>query len=137
GGEAALIQIGSQRIVAGAGKAVGHPADLVVETPPLLDHDDPRPSLPGCRQIAFGLAPVGTSKLDHRAHRSSSLEIGSSDFGKCRHDIPCKQLDRSHGFAMTDRAEGEVADVVIHASGLNFAGDVVANLSGSAGDSVA
>jgi hypothetical protein len=53
GGYPAFVKIRRQRIVASAGKPVGDPADLVVETPPLLDHDDARAALPRRRQIAF------------------------------------------------------------------------------------
>src|SRR6266851_3582626 len=46
GRQAAFVKIGGQRIVAGASEPVGHPANLVVEAPPLLDHDHARQSLP-------------------------------------------------------------------------------------------
>ena len=45
--------------------------------------------------------------------------------------------DRTHGFVMADRAEGEVANVVIDAGRLDLPGDVIANHRGSAGDRVA
>ena len=38
------MEIGHQRVVAGAGKVVGDPADLVVENSPLLNDNDPRPA---------------------------------------------------------------------------------------------
>src|SRR5205085_12094668 len=71
--EATLVEIGGKGVVAGARKPVGDAADLVVETPPFLDHDDARPALPGGREIALGLAAVGAGKLDHRAHAVSPL----------------------------------------------------------------
>jgi len=70
GRQAALVEIGGQRVVAGAREAVGDTADLVVEAPPLLNHHDPRPALPRRRQIGLGLAPIGALKIDHRTHRT-------------------------------------------------------------------
>jgi len=49
-GHAALVEVGRQRVVALAREPVGDAADLVVETPPFLDHDDPRLALPGLGQ---------------------------------------------------------------------------------------
>jgi len=51
-----------------AGEAVGNPADLIVETPPLLDNYDTGAALPRHREIAFGPAPVRARKVDHRTH---------------------------------------------------------------------
>ena len=72
GGEAALVEVGRKRVVAGPGKTVGDAANLVVEAPPFLDHDDTRPALPGGREIALGLAAVGPGEFDHRAHAVAS-----------------------------------------------------------------
>ena len=66
--EPALVEVGRERVVAGAGETVGDPANLVVETPPFLDHDDAGPALAGGREIALGLAAIGPGKFDHRAH---------------------------------------------------------------------
>ncbi len=38
----AAVQVGNQCGVAGGGKAVGNTADLVVQPPPFLDHDQAR-----------------------------------------------------------------------------------------------
>jgi len=60
----------------GAREAVGHPADLVVETPPLLDNDHAGAPLAGSRQIAFSPSPVGACELDHRTHWINLLRPG-------------------------------------------------------------
>src|SRR5712691_490817 len=70
-----LVEIGGERVVAGAGKAVGDAANLVVQAPPFLDDHDAGPVIPGARHIAFGLATVGTRKFDHVAHGSSPLSV--------------------------------------------------------------
>ena len=41
--ERAVVQVGREGDEAGRTQAVGDPLDVVVETPPLLDHDDTRP----------------------------------------------------------------------------------------------
>src|SRR5947208_437107 len=71
--EATLVEIGGKGVVAGARKPVGDAADLIVETPPFLDHDDARPALPGRREITPGPAAIGTRELDHTAHVWSPL----------------------------------------------------------------
>jgi hypothetical protein len=68
GGKTALVEIRGERVVAGAGKAVGNPADLVVEPPPFLDHHDAGATLPSGREIALGLAAVRSCEIHHRAH---------------------------------------------------------------------
>ena len=50
---AALVEVGRQRVVARAREAIGDAADLVVQPPPFLDHDDARLALAGFGQVAL------------------------------------------------------------------------------------
>jgi len=68
----ALVKIGRQRVVAGAREAVGDPANLVVETPPLLNDDDPGPVVAGHRQVALACHAIRPGKVGHDTHRYSS-----------------------------------------------------------------
>ena len=45
GGEAALIEVGSERVVAGPRKSIRDAANLIVEPPPLLNDHDAGPAL--------------------------------------------------------------------------------------------
>ena len=69
----ALVEIRGERVVPGAGKTIGDPADLVVQSPPFLDDHDAGPVIPGVREITLGAASVGPHKIDHDAHGSSPL----------------------------------------------------------------
>ncbi len=111
GGDPPVVEIGRKGIIAGAGKAVGDPTDLVVEPPPLLNDDDTGAAVAGDRQVPFGLATIGAREVDHRTHRISSW----SGIGKGRHHLTSEQLDRAYRLVMADRAEREIADVVIDA----------------------
>src|SRR5204863_8156891 len=75
GAERALVKILRWRVVSGTCKPVGDAADLVVESPSFLDHDDAWAALSRGREIALGLAPVGTRKLDHAHGRSPLLAL--------------------------------------------------------------
>jgi len=65
----ALVEIGRQCVVAGTGETVGDPANLVVETPPLLNDDDPGPVMARHRQIALGRRAIRPGKVGHDTHR--------------------------------------------------------------------
>jgi hypothetical protein len=68
----AAVQVGHQGGVAGLGQAIGHAADLRVQAPPLLDHDDGRPAgrgrPGGFGQVAFDGLSVGTLEADLTSH---------------------------------------------------------------------
>jgi len=66
----AAIQVGHQRAITRRRELVRHAADLVVQTPPLLDHNDARRA---CRRGGFGeiavdACAIGPRKADRLAH---------------------------------------------------------------------
>src|SRR4051812_31394832 len=73
----AVEQVGGQRDEALAGKAVADAADVVVQTPPLLQDDEPGALVIGFRQVTGGAAPVGL-ELDVWHLYSSSCWLSDS-----------------------------------------------------------
>ena len=67
----AAVEIGHQRAVAGLRQLVGHALDLIVESPPFLDHHQPG-CLGRCRglgEIAVDALAVGAVEAHGFAHR--------------------------------------------------------------------
>ena len=67
-GHAALVEIGRQRVEAGRGEAVGDAADLVVQSPPFLDHHDSGPAGARLGIVAARGAAVRPLERDRLAH---------------------------------------------------------------------
>src|SRR5579883_2905834 len=86
GHDGALVEIGRQRIEARAGEAVAHALDLVLQTPPLLDHHHARRiAARGVGEIAGCLFAVGTLESDDGTHGSSAGSLnGLGPFWRLR-----------------------------------------------------
>src|SRR5690349_10793517 len=51
-------------------KPIGHPADLIVQSPPFLDHHDGAEGLVGFCKVALNGAAIGPVELDELCHAS-------------------------------------------------------------------
>mmetsp|Transcript_21584 Transcript_21584/g.51159 ORF Transcript_21584/g.51159 Transcript_21584/m.51159 type:complete len:251 (-) Transcript_21584:430-1182(-) len=62
------VEVRHQGREAGAGEALGHAADLVVQAPPLLDHDDRPHGLLGLGEVAGQGGAVGAPEFEGLGH---------------------------------------------------------------------